>query len=84
MEIGRISGSTRVLGREQGYCRLPIRDERISDPVNGDGTPMMTSAWIPLPHEVEAIMRGAPIHVSILGVQHPPIRVYVGEPPAVS
>ncbi|WP_280178553.1 hypothetical protein [Methylobacterium gnaphalii] len=41
----------------------------------------MTTAWIPTPDEVAAIVAGAPIHVRILGTVHPPIMVSIGEPP---
>lgn len=81
MIIGRIPGATRVLGKSQGYLGLAVRDELVNDTVNGEGTPAMTTAWIPTPAEIAAIVRGAPIHVQILGTAHPPIMVTVGEPP---
>lgn len=81
MQIGRISGATRVLGKSQGYLGLPVRDEVISDSVNGPGTPCMVTAWFPTPEEILALMGGAPVHVRILGVEHPPILVEVGEAP---
>lgn len=82
MQIGRIPGATRVLGQSQGYLGLPVRDERINDTVNGDGTPCMVTAWLPTAEEILAIMGGAPIHVRILGTEHPPIMVEVGEVPS--
>lgn len=39
------------------------------------------TAWLPTPREIEAIVMGAPVHVRILGTQHPPIMVEVGEVP---
>lgn len=71
MQIGRVDGATRVLGKSQGYMGLPIRDEAIDCTVNGVGTPSMTTAWIPTPEEIAAIVAGAPIHVRILGNEHP-------------
>ena len=29
MQIGRVAGATRTIGKSQGYMGLPIRDERI-------------------------------------------------------
>lgn len=76
MQAGRIENATRVLGQSQGYMGLPVRDECCED-----GTPIMTTSWLPLPHEIAAIVAGAPIHVSILGTSHPPIVLKVGEAP---
>lgn len=81
MQIGRIKGATRVIGKSQGYMGLPLRDEVINDSVNGEGTPAMVTAWLPTPKELEALNAGAPVHVRILGTGHPPIMVEVGEPP---
>lgn len=44
MQIGRVEGCTRVLGKSQGYLGLPVRDETINcavgrrrHPMHGDG-----------------------------------------------
>ena len=81
MQIGRITGATRTLGKSQGYMGLPVRDEVLTCSVNGGGTPAMTTAWLPTPAEITAIVSGAPVHVCILGTQHPPIMVEVGPLP---
>jgi hypothetical protein len=81
MQIGRIREATRVLGKSQGYAGLPIRDEVVTCKVGGEGTPVMVTAWHPTPKELEAINAGAPVHVRIVGVAHPPIMVEVGEIP---
>lgn len=81
MQIGRIHGATRVVGKSQGYFGLPIRDGVINDAVNGPNTPTMTTAWLPTPKELEALNAGAAVHVRILGTVHPPIMVEVGETP---
>lgn len=80
MQIGRIPGATRVLGKSQGYFGLPVRDEVIAERTNGE-SPCMTTAWIPDPAELERIARGAAVHVRLLGTAHPPIMVEVGEIP---
>jgi hypothetical protein len=82
MQIGRIIGCTRVLGKSQGYLGLPVRDEQINCSVGGPGTPSMVTAWLPTPKELEAINRGAPVHVRLVGSAHPPIMVEVGDVPA--
>jgi hypothetical protein len=82
MQIGRITGATRVIGKAQGYMGLPLRDEKINCAVNGPATPAMVTAWLPTPKELEALNAGAPVHVRILGEHHPPIMVEVGAIPA--
>jgi hypothetical protein len=81
MQIGRITGATRVIGKSQGYMGLPLRDEPHNCSVNGPSTPSMVTAWHPTPKELEALNAGAPVHVRILGTAHPPIMVTVGDVP---
>lgn len=81
MQIGRVEGATRVLGKSQGYMGLPVRDETIVCTVNGPEQPCMVTAWLPTPAELAALIAGAPVHVRILGSAHPPILVEVGTPP---
>jgi hypothetical protein len=81
MQIGRILGCTRVLGKSQGYLGLPVRDELVNSLVDGPGTPSMVTAWLPTPKELEALNKGAPVHVRLLGTAHPPIMVETGEAP---
>jgi hypothetical protein len=94
VEIGRIEGATRVLGKSQGYYGLPVRDEArnlgdlphmlhtmINDSVTGPETPTMETCWFPNPDEIERIRQGAPIYVRLVGIAHPPIMVIIGNPP---
>lgn len=81
MIIGAIPGTTRILGKSQGYLGLPLRDGTVHDTVNGPGTPCMETAWLPTPDELERINAGAPIILRILGTSHPPVSVDVGEVP---
>ena len=81
MQIGRITGATRVIGKSQGYMGLPLRDEIVHCSVNGAGTPSMVTAWLPTPAELAALASGAPVYVRILGTQHPPIMLTVGPLP---
>jgi len=82
MQIGRIQGCTRVLGKSQGYLGLPLRDVVVSCSVGGDETPAMETAWFPTPGELEAINAGAPIILRIIGTAHPPVMIETGEVPA--
>jgi hypothetical protein len=81
MIIGAISGTTRIVGKSQNYLGLPLRDVKINCSVNGPDTPAMETAWEPTPEELEALNAGAPVILRILGTQHPPVIVYVGEVP---
>lgn len=81
MIIGHIQGSTRVIGKGQGYLGLPLRDVIVHDAVNGPGTPAMESAWFPTPDELARLAAGAPVILRVLGVSHPPVMVEVGEVP---
>jgi hypothetical protein len=81
MQIGRIEGCTRVLGKSQGYLGLPLRDVTINCTVGGPDTPAMETAWFPTPGEMNAILAGAPIILRVLGTGHPPVMLYAGEPP---
>ena len=82
MQIGRIPGHTRIVGTRQGYLGLPLRDEVITEKVNGPGTPSMVTAWLPMPKELEALAAGAAVYVRILGDAPPPMMVAVGDAPA--
>jgi len=81
MQIGRITGTTRVIGKSQGYLGLPLRDITIDCKVNGPDFPAMETAWLPTQEEIAAISSGAPIILRILGTVHPPVLVYVGDIP---
>lgn len=83
MHIGRIEGTTRILGKSQGYLGLPIRDEIVNCTVGGEGTPAMVTAWLPTSEELALLNAGASVHVRILGTGHPPIMVDVGPVPPI-
>lgn len=83
MMIGRPQGTTRVVGKSQGYLGLPIRDERFNCAVNGPDTPQMVTAWHPTPEELAALNAGAAVHVAMLGTTPPPMMVSVGPVPAL-
>lgn len=84
MDIGRITGTTRVLNAPRGWdpsqdgpcAGLPIRDERHSREIG-----RMVSAWIPTAEEIAAIQAGAPIYLFVIGEMHPPVSLVVGVPP---
>ncbi len=70
-----IEGAHAVIGKEQGYMALTVRRDDF------DGTPGLTTAWEPTPIELARLLNGAKVHVSILGLSHPPISLSVGETP---
>ena len=83
MHSGRITGATRHLGAPEGWDKgrqgacgsLAVRDD---DTSAGHG---MTSAWFPTPAEIDRIARGAPIYLTIIGNDHPPVAMSVGATP---
>jgi hypothetical protein len=79
MMIKMIAGATRVLGKQQGYLGLPIRDEQVVDTVLGP-VDSMVSAWEPTPEEIACIAAGGTIYLRLLGVSHPPVMIWA-EPP---
>lgn len=60
-----------VIGEAQGYEGLPICRGTI------DGVPFIETAWEPSPDELAALQRGKRVVVTILGTQHPPIKLEV-------
>jgi hypothetical protein len=82
MQIGRIQGFTRVVGKKQGYPGLPVRDVVIESNVAGPGTRAMETAWLPMPNELAALNAGAPIVLRVYGTVHPPVLLYAGAVPA--
>lgn len=69
-----IEGTTRRIGKAQGYLGLCVRDFSF-DP----DTPAMMTAWQPTPDEAARIAAGAPIYLTLLGSAHPPVLLQVGE-----
>ena len=70
-----IEGHTRVLGKQQGYAGLPVRDGREHDGVSGGVVPVMATLWEPTPDELATLNAGGFIEITIQGEAHPPIRV---------
>jgi len=83
MHVGRIQNMTRNLGAPIDWDRdangpcggLPIRDE---DTTAGRG---MTSAWFPTAEEIQRIVEGAPVYLTVIGRVHPPVSMGVGPRP---
>lgn len=42
----------------------------------------MVSAWQPTPDELARLNAGASVHLRVIGTQHPPVMLEVGQPPA--
>jgi hypothetical protein len=69
-----IEGTTRRIGKSQGYRGLCVKDF-----VYGNGTPAMQTAWEPTPSEIARIVAGAPIILTLLGIEHPPVLIEVAD-----
>lgn len=68
-----VEGTTRRIGKSQGYLGLCVRDFTYAD-----GTPAMLTAWQPTPDEAARIAAGAVIYLTVLGSAHPPVLLQVG------
>lgn len=77
MEIKHISGFTRVIGEQQGYIGLPLRDITVNDTVTGPDTPAMESAWHLDAADIAALQAGGHVILRVFGEQHPPVWLYV-------
>ena len=65
--------TTRVLAEgQEEFNKLPIVDVTAED-----GSPFMCSLWKPTIKELEALLNGGDIVLSIMGLQHPPVKLYV-------
>jgi len=76
MLIKMVKGCTRIVGKAQGYLGLPLRDEEINSTVGGV-VPSMVTAWEPTPDELTAIASGGTVYLRVLGIQHPPVMLWV-------
>ena len=80
---GRIRDATRYLGAPAGWkpetdgpCgHLAIRDEMTT------AGRAMASVWEPTPDEIERIVAGAPVLLTVVGTVHPPVALSVGHLP---
>ena len=76
-----IEGHIRLLGRDQGYLALPVRDEQIETKQLKDGAytskNCMVTSWEPTPEELWLLNEGGHVRIRILGTVHPPIGVGV-------
>ena len=71
-------GTTRRIGKSQGYLGLSV-----ADCLSPDGVPMMLTSWQPSPKELAALVAGAPVYLWIIGQAHPPVMVEVGPEPVL-
>lgn len=71
---------TRILGQSQGYDALVVKDETVHCSVNGEGTPCMTTHWEPSLKDLQNLIEGGQVIITILGSDHPPIKVTVSDP----
>lgn len=78
MKNKRIKGTTRIVGLDQGYAALALRDGKVSF-TSGSVLPTMTTEWELSKQERADIAAGKNLFLTIVGNQWPPVRLYVGE-----
>lgn len=71
MIVARVEGTTRTLGKSQGYLGLPIKDAILN--VGGVEFPVMISAWEPTPEDLRILNEGGKIYLAVFGKSHPPV-----------
>lgn len=75
----RISNATRILAETQDeYHALAIKDEVI------DGQNFMVSVWERTPAELQHLVNGGAVRLSIMGRGHPPVMLTTQPAPQVS
>jgi hypothetical protein len=84
MLIRKINNHTAIIGADQGYLSLPLR-QTIGDSIIGGKTVRVEkteTAWEPTPSELEALNQGASIIVQqlLFGQPFPPIYLYTESP----
>jgi hypothetical protein len=81
MHPGRIAGATHKLSAPENWDKQksgPCQAIHVRAVMTAAGA-VMTSAWFPTPEEIQRLLRGAPIYLTIAGTQHPPVQLLVGE-----
>ena len=72
MDNINFNGKTRTLGEAQGYRALHIKDINLVDE-KGNQFPAMISVWKPTEAELEVLMNGGFVMLTVLGNSHPPV-----------
>lgn len=84
-----IRGFTRMLGKpadweesKHGQCgALAILDHEQPQAEGAPPMNTMVSAWDVTPDELRKLRLGAPVYLRVLGRGHPPVSIWVGDPP---
>lgn len=75
---GRDPTNIACIGESQGYTGLHVHFGHTFDHARERQAPQLTTAYLPSPQEIAAIVAGEPIVISLINVrQHPPIMVSV-------
>lgn len=75
---GIIEGGTHRL---QAPCDWPADEPSCGSLVMRRVGCRMTSAWLPTVEELQALVAGAPVYLTVYSRQHPPVAVYTGPVP---
>ena len=82
MDNEPIENATRVIGKDQGFVPLSVRDEVHDYGPTFGHVPVMVTQWRPTADELAALIAGAPVFLSLWGVSWPPAMLTVELPPA--
>lgn len=81
MQTARIENHTKVIGIQQGYRGLYVRETPVVDPISKNKTVLQETAWTPTPAELVLLNLGCSVHVKVMSANHPPMMVGVGPLP---
>jgi hypothetical protein len=77
-----------IIGRAQGYLGLAVHFGVATDGPSGLPTPELRTAWEPTARELAALNAGGKVVIELINIKsltnienHPPIKVYVSDPP---
>lgn len=73
-----ITGATHRVGKSQGFKALSVRVRQTED-----GSPVTESAWQPTPVELQTLMAGGSVVISLMMGGQPPMWVSVEPAPPI-
>jgi hypothetical protein len=81
MKSMRITGHNNVLKKPDDWDAAKFGecvDLHVKAFRTEEGLAQLQSTWLPSPQELALLQAGCPIILTIIGTQHPPVRVEVG------
>lgn len=83
MYAARIDGATRCLAKPGDMSDDECHSLHVRDVLTPEGNPVMLSAWVPTPEELQALMAGGHVVLGVCGNAHPPVFLIVTPPPGM-